>query len=75
MDCESLKSICIGSPIKKASTKRRLSDILSEETACSDGEPPQERRHLSDTEDDDVRSTSQLHNYVKVKLKEHRHLH
>ena len=57
--CESLKSICIGSPIKKAGTKRRLSDILSEETS-SDDEPWQRRRHLSDTEDDDVPSTSQL---------------
>ena len=28
--CESLKSICIGSPVKKPSAKRRLSDIMSE---------------------------------------------
>ena len=56
--CESLKSVCIGSPVKKPGKKRRLSDILSQETS-SDDEPPR-RRHLSDTEDDDVPSTSHL---------------
>ena len=67
-----LKSICIGSPVKKPSAKRRLLDIISDEVATSDDEPPQRRRHLSDTEDDDVLSTSQL-SYGEVK--EHRHLY
>ena len=63
--CESLKSICIGSPVKNTSVKCRLSDILSEEIQTSDEEPPVQQRRLSDTEDKDVQSTSQL-NYGEV---------
>ena len=57
--CESLKSICIGLLIEETSTKCRPSDILSEETASSDDEPPQSQCHFSNMEDDDVSSTSQ----------------
>ena len=60
--CESLKSICIGSSVKKAAGKRRLPDILSEEIASSDDElliTPQRRRLLSDIEGDLVPSTFQ----------------
>ena len=67
--CESLKSICIGSPVKKADGKRTLSNIMSEEMASSDDEPPippQRRRLLSDIEDDNVPSTSQpIYNEVE----------
>ena len=57
--CESLKSTGIGLLIEETSTKCRLSDILSEETASSDDEPPQSRCHFSNMEDNDVSSTSQ----------------
>lgn len=65
MDHVRLKSICIGSPVKNTSVKCRLSDILSEEIQTSDEEPPVQQRRLSDTEDKDVQSTSQL-NYGEV---------
>ena len=63
--CESMRSICIGFPKTQISAKHRLSDILSEEGSSDDKLLQTHRNYLSDTENDNVPSTSRL-SYKKV---------
>ena len=66
--CESLQSVCIGSPVKLPSAKRRLSEILDqetsdEETASDTSAPPIKKSRViwhSESEEDDLPSTSQI---------------
>lgn len=62
--CNSLQSLCIGSPVKQHSVKRRLSEILTEETS-SDEETvyTSAKRRVSwdsESEDDDLAATSTM---------------
>ena len=62
--CDSLQSLCIGSPVKRSSVKRRLIDILTEEESSEEEvvEAPAKRQGIwnSDSEDDALPATSTL---------------
>ena len=64
--CDSLQSICIGSPIKRPTAKHRLSDMLLEEQQSSseDERTASSKRNgialESDTEDDALPGTSTM---------------
>ena len=78
--CESLQSICIGSPVRLPSAKRRLSEILDqetsdEETASDTSAPPIKKSRViwhSESEEDALPTTSQIASSSKKNKKKHK---
>ena len=64
--CDSLQSLCIGSPVQRPTVKRRLSEMLLDESSSDEDDTPvfRKSRYNIESEDDGLPGTSA--SYVDV---------